>query len=201
MKLTDEILEKVADTLVVWGNKNAEHMRVLLRQRLKHKSSESNLAQSIQSKEATIKGDVVSLAIDLNDYWMFIDLGVKGLVNKSGKLSGSIPTKTYTNKDYPTGFSFKNTVTPPQMINSLQDFISRKGIPTRLSKQQSTSQVIQDSFAMAESMALAIKMKGIDGTKFYTDTFTDESYRELTDSLSSIIGQDIEFRLITEFKR
>jgi len=200
MTLSDEILEKCADVLMEWGNANANEMRRLLRDRLKHKKTESLLAQSIEPKDPTIKNGVVSMAIDLNDYWMYIDLGVKGLRNRSGKTTGSIPTKTYTNKDFPQGFSFRNIGTPPQMINNLQDFIARKGLEARVGN-ESTSKVIQTSFQMAESMATAIKLKGIDGTQFYSDTFNQESYNELTNKLSSIIGQEVEFRLITEFKR
>ena len=198
MKLSDEILDKCADVLLEWGNKNAEQMRVFLRQRLKQKQTESNLAQSIQTKGAIVKGDVVTMTIDLNDYWMFVDLGVRGLKNRS---ASGVPTKTYTNKDFPQGFAFKNTSTPPQMILALQDFIARKGIPARTSKDQSNFDVVVTSFQMASAMADAIKLKGIDGTRFYSDTFNDESYRELTEQLSKVIGQEVEFRLITEFKK
>jgi hypothetical protein len=198
MKLSDEILNKCADVLMEWGNANANEMRRLLRERLKHKKTESSLAQSIDLQDPIIKGGVVSMAIDLNDYWMYIDLGVKGLVNSSAV---GVPTKTYTNKDYPSGFSFKNTSTPPQMITNLQDFIARKGIQARTSKTESGRQVIESSFQMAQAMADAIKLKGLDGTRFYSDTFNDESYNELTNKLSLIIGQEVEFRLITEFKR
>ena len=173
-------------------------MRILLRQRLKQKQTESNLAQSIQAKNPTIKGGVVSMAIDLNDYWMFVDLGVKGLKNVS---AAGVQTKTYTNKDFPQGFSFRNMGTPPQMISNLQDYIARKGIQVRVSKNQSGAEVIRDSFTMAKSMADAIKKKGIDGTQFYSDTFNQESYNELTNKLSTIIGQEVEFKLITEFKK
>jgi len=198
MKISDEILDKCADVLMEWGNENAESMRKLLRERLKHKKTESRLAESIHANAPTIKGGVVTMAIDLNDYWMFIDLGVKGLVNSSAV---GVPTKTYTNKDYPSGFAFKNTSTPPEMITNLQDFIARKGIQARTSKNQSAFDVVVSSFQMASAMADAIKLKGIDGTRFYSDTFNDESYNELTNKLSSIIGQEVEFKLITEFKR
>jgi len=201
MKLSTETLDKVASALKLWGNANAESMRKLLRERVKHKNTESSLAESIEPKDPTIKGNVVSMTIGLNDYWMYIDLGVKGLRNRSAVSTGSVPTKTYTNKDYPQGFKFRNMGTPPQMIDSLQDFIARKGIQARVSEDQSGSEVIQTSFQMAQSMASAIKLKGIDGTKFYTDTFTDEAYSELTTMLSDIIGQDVEFRLITELKK
>ena len=198
MKISDEILDKCADVLLEWGNANANEMRRLLRERLKHKKTESSLAQSIDLQDPIIKGGVVTMAIDLNDYWMFIDLGVKGLVNSSAV---GVPTKTYTNKDYPSAFAFKNTSTPPEMITNLQDFIARKGIQARTSKNQSASDVVVSSFQMASAMADAIKLKGIDGTRFYSDTFNDESYNELTNKLSLIIGQEVEFRLITEFKR
>ena len=201
MKLSDDILEKVAKALTLWGNANAESMRQLLRKRLKQKQTESLLAQSIEPKDAVVKTNSVTMTIGLNDYWMYVDLGVKGLRNRSAISTGSKPTETFTNKDYPQGFKFRNLGTPPQMINNLQDYIARKGIQARVTKSESGSEVIQTSFQMAESMAIAIKLKGIDGTKFYTDTFTDEAYSELTTMLSDIIGQEVEFKLITELKK
>jgi hypothetical protein len=201
MKLSQEILDKVEEALRLWGNDNAEQMRILLRQRLKGKNTESLLAQSIKANDPVVSEDKVTMKIDLNDYWVYVDLGVKGLRNKSGPTTGSVPTKTYTNDEFPQGFKFKNTYTPPQMISNLQDYIARQGIQARVNKSQGASEVILDSFQMAEQMALAIKMKGIDGTKFYTDTFTDQSYAELTNTLSQIIGQEVEFQLITEFKK
>ena len=201
MKLSDEMLEKCASALTLWGNANAESMRKLLRERLKQKQTESLLAQSIEPKDAVVKGNSVSMTIGLNDYWMYVDLGVKGLRNRSAISTGSKPTETFTNKDYPQGFKFRNLGTPPQMIDNLQDYIVRKGIKARVSESESGSEVIQTSFQMAESMAIAIKLKGIDGTKFYTDTFTDEAYSELTTMLSDIIGQEVEFKLVTELKK
>ncbi len=64
MKLSDDILDKCASALKLWGNANAESMRQLLRQRLKHKNTESNLAQSIVLKNPTVKGTVVNMAIE-----------------------------------------------------------------------------------------------------------------------------------------
>ena len=201
MKLSDDILEKVAKALTLWGNANAESMRKLLRERLKQKQTESSLAESIEPKDAVVKGNSVTMTIGLNDYWMYVDLGVKGLRNRSAISTGSKPTETFTNKDYPNGFKFKTMGYPAEMITNLQDYIARKGIQARVSKDQNGNEVIQTSFQMAESMATAIKLKGIDGTKFYTDTFTDESYSELTTMLSDIIGQEVEFKLITELKK
>jgi hypothetical protein len=201
MTLSEEILDTIASALRLWGNANAESMRKLLRQRLKQTQTESGLAQSIKPNNPTIKGGVVSMAIDLNDYWMYIDLGVKGKRNTSAVSTGSKPTETFTNKDFPNGFKFKTMGYPAEMITNLQDYIARKGIQARVSKDQHGNEVIQTSFQMAESMATAIKLKGIDGTKFYTDTFTDEAYGELTTMLSDIIGQDVEFKLVTELKK
>lgn len=188
LNLTQEMVNKAASILTEWGNESAEHMRQLLRQRLKHKQGESNLAQSIQVENTAVTKDTVTFKFTLNDYYMFIDLGVKGLRNKS---------QTYTSKEYPSGFRFRTMETPPSMISSLQNFIDRKGIP----KSQSGSEVIQDSFSMAMSMAEAIKKKGIDGTRFYSDTFDEANFKRLETRLQQGLGQDIEIKIINDFKQ
>jgi hypothetical protein len=192
LNLTQEMVNKAASILTEWGNESAEHMRQLLRQRLKHKQGESNLAQSIQVENTAVTKDTVTFKFTLNDYYMFIDLGVKGLRNKS---------QTYTSKEYPSGFRFRTMSTPPSMINSLQNFIARKGIPVRKSKSQSSSEVIQDSFSMAKAMAEAIKKKGIDGTRFYSDTFDEANFKRLETRLQQGLGQDIEIKIVNDFKQ
>jgi hypothetical protein len=87
------------------------------------------------------------------------------------------------------------------MINSLQNFIARKGITARTSKDQSKSQVIQTSFQMAMSMAEAIKKKGIDGTRFYSDTFDEANFKRLETRLQQGLGKDIEITIVNDFKQ
>ena len=191
MTLTQEMINKAAAILQEWGNESAENMRKLLRQRLKHKVGESNLAQSIQVENTFVSKESVSFKISLNDYYVFIDLGVKGLRNRSA---------TYTSAEFPSGFKFRTMSTPPSMIQSLQNFIARKGIPVRKSKSQSSKEVIKDSFAMAQAMAEAIKKKGIDGTRFYSDTFNEQGYKKLTTKLEQALGQEFEFKIIQQIK-
>jgi len=188
LNLTQEMVNKAASILTEWGNESAEHMRQLLRQRLKHKQGESNLAQSIQVEETFVSKDTVSFKFTLNDYYMFIDLGIKGLRNKS---------QTYTSKEYPSGFRFRTMSTPPSMVASLQNFIARKGLTAK----KSENGVTQTTFQMAMSMAEAIKKKGIDGTRFYSDTFDEANFKRLETRLQQGLGQDIEIKIINDFKQ
>jgi hypothetical protein len=192
MTLTQEMVNKAAAILQEWGNESAENMRKLLRQRVKHKVGESNLAQSIQVENTFVSKEAVSFKINLNDYYVFIDLGVKGLRNRS---------QTYTSAEFPSGFKFRTMSTPPSMIKSLQNFIARKGIPVRKTKSQSSQEVIKDSFAMAQAMAEAIKKKGIDGTRFYSDTFNEQGYKKLTTKLEQALGSEFEFKIIQQIKK
>jgi hypothetical protein len=87
--------------------------------------------------------------------------------------------------------------TPPSMIASLQNFIARKGLTAK----KSESGVTQTTFQMAMSMAEAIKKKGIDGTRFYSDTFDEANFKRLETRLQQGLGQDIEIKIINDFKQ
>jgi hypothetical protein len=195
--LTQDLMEKSADIMLEWGNEMVDHMQDILQQKLKRTQSVSNLAQSIKVVDTHVTSDGLSMQIEMNDYWAYVDLGVKGLRNVSGKKSGSVPTQTYTNHLFPSGFSFKTMKTPGSMIISLQSYISRKGI---LAQKDDNGSRIPSSFEMASSMAIAIKKKGIDGTKFYTDTFTDDNLKDLYLRLEKVLGSEIMIQVIQEIK-
>ena len=122
----------------------------------------------------------------MDDYYIFVDLGVKGTENKS---------KTYTSNDYPAGFQFKNLSTPPQMIDSLKNYISRKGIPLQDLKGNAMT-IEQKAFQMGK----AIKKKGTDGTRFYSDVFNDKGFKRLTDKLEKKLGGDFEAGIVVILK-
>jgi hypothetical protein len=198
---SEHLLEEAAKVMQYWGNEMARSMEDKLNQRLKNTMQESNLAQSIHvDEDSYITKDSVSLTIELNDYYVFVDLGVRGMVNKD---KDGVPTKTYTSKEFPGGFSFHNLGYSQDMINALQLYIARKPNlkkPIRKSPSQKTSEVIEDSFAAAKTMAYFIKKKGLDGTLFYTETFTDAAFNDLVNRLEFVLGNDIELQVTQHFK-
>jgi hypothetical protein len=190
--LTQEMINTTAKVLQEWGNEATAQMQQLLKKRLKQNSQVSQLAESIDWTGSKVTTNGTTAVWNLNDYWIYIDLGVKGVKNRA---------KTYTNVDYPAGFKFKNLGVPPQMRNAMQSYIARKGIKVRQSVRESKQTVIERSFQMAHAMSVAVKKKGIDGTRFYSDVFNDKGFKRLTDVLEEALGQDVEIKIIAELKK
>ena len=191
--LTQKMMHTTASILQEWGRKQTEEMQKLLLARVKRGNATDNLlARSIIFDGSKVTTNGSTAIWNLNDYWIYVDLGVKGVKNRS---------KTYTSVDYPSGFKFKNLGVPPQMRNAMQDYISRKGIKVRDSKGESKQTVIERSFQMAHAMSVAVKKKGIDGTRFYSDVFNDKGFKRLTDVLEEALGQEVEIKIIAELKK
>jgi hypothetical protein len=190
--LTQEMINTTAKVLQEWGNEATAQMQQLLKKRLKQNSQVSQLAESIDWTGSKVTTNGTTAVWNLNDYWIYIDLGVKGTKNRA---------KTYTNVDYPAGFKFKNLGVPPQMRNAMQSYIARKGIKVRQSVRESKQTVIERSFQMAHAMSVAVKKKGIDGTRFYSDVFNDKGFKRLTDKLEKALGQEVEIKIIAELKK
>ena len=188
MPLSQELITKAQNILQEWSNEATAEMQRLLNERLKKNQYESALSQSInfEGTDATAEGAVATWSLD--DYYVYVDLGVKGVQNKS---------RTYTSAEYPQGFQFRNLGAPPQMIDSLQNYIARKGIQVIPKGDKS---VIEESFSMAKSMAYFIKKKGTDGTRFYSDVFNDKGFKRLTDKLERSIGGEFEVKIIAQLK-
>ena len=199
MPLSQELITKAQNILQEWSNEATAEMQRLLNERLKKNQYESALSQSInfEGTDATAEGAVATWSLD--DYYVYVDLGVKGYGNKS---------KTYTSDEFPQGFQFKNygkkpkgnkpiSGAPSPMVEALQNYIARKGIQVIPKGDKS---VIEESFSMAKTMAYFIKKKGTDGTRFYSDVFNDKGFKRLTDKLERSIGGEFEVKIIAQLK-
>lgn len=187
MSISKELLDKTSTIVTDWANDAVKQMRKLLRERSKS-GDDSMLAQSINFNGTKITSDGVQLVWDIDDYYIYIDLGVKGYNNTS---------KTRVGPEKPSGFKFKNASTPKQMINSLKDYISRNGIPLDVHEGQTTLEALE---AKAYSMAKAIKRKGINATGFYSDVFNQKNFDSLADKLSTVLGEAISVKIVSSFQ-
>lgn len=192
MSLPQSIIDKAAAVLQEWGNEATFEMQRILKTRLKQNAQASELAQSIDFTGSEVTTNGATAMWNLNDYWIYVDLGVKGVQNKS---------RTYTSTDFPAGFRFKTLGVGFKMASAMQNYIARKGIKVRQSKSESGKSVKANSFKMAYAMSRAVKKKGIDGTRFYSDVFNAKGFKRLTDKLETALGQEIEVRILTELKR
>ena len=184
--LTDELYEKMITIVQDWANDSLDEARKNLRSRLKT-HQESELAQSLQFDSIINNNGTVRVSWSMDDYGYFVDLGVRGTVNR---------VNTFTNEEFPSGFQFKNARTPKQMINTMRDYISRKGLPITQRKNQSPLEALEQQ---AWSMAKAIKRKGISGTRFYSDVFNEQKYQELMDTLARELSLDLEIKVSASF--
>ena len=187
--LTQQMMQITANVLQEWGMEATAEMQRLLLARVKRGNKTDNLlARSIIFDGSKVTTNGTTAVWNLNDYWVYVDLGVKGVSNRS---------KTYTNKDFPSGFKFKNLGVPPQMKNAMQDYITRKGMDVETNKGEAKKDAVK---RMAYGMAKAVKKKGIDGTRFYSDVFNDKGFKRLNDKLEKALGQEIEIKIIANFK-
>jgi hypothetical protein len=187
--LTQEMMQITAKVLQEWGRKQTEEMQKLLLARVKRGNKTDNLlARSIIFDGTKITTQGTTAVWDLNDYWMYVDLGVKGVKNRS---------KTYTSVDAPAGFQFKTLGVGFKMLHAFTDYITRKGIKVIT---EPGERVIEAQFSMAHAMAKAVKKKGIDGTRFYSDVFNDKGFKRLNDMLEKALGQEIEIKIIADIK-
>ncbi len=188
--INQEIIQTTASILQEWGNEATVQMKKLLSQRLVS-NRDIALSQSIDWTGTKVSVQGTTAIWNLNDYWIYVDLGVKGVNNRS---------KTYVSKDYPQGFKYKNLGTPPAMIKSLSDYIARKGIPVTKSKRNPRESNKDANLRLAKRMSYFIKRKGITGTRFYSDVFNEYGFKRLTDKLQNALGAEVEIRILADFK-
>jgi len=187
--LTQEMMQITASVLQEWGTKQTEQMQKLLLARVKRGNATDNLlARSIIFDGSKVTTNGTTAVWNLNDYWVYVDLGVKGVKNKS---------KTYTSPDFPSGFKFKTLGVGFKMLHAFTDYITRKGIKVITAPGE---RVIEAQFSMAHAMAKAVKKKGIDGTRFYSDVFNEAGFKRLNDILEKALGQEIEITIIANLK-
>ena len=187
--LTQEMMQITANVLQEWGMEATAEMQKLLLARVKRGNKTDNLlARSIIFDGSKVTTQGTTAIWNLNDYWVYVDLGVKGVQNKS---------KTYTSVDAPAGFKFKTLGVGFKMLHAFTDYIARKGIKVIT---EPGERVIEAQFSMAHAMAKAVKKKGLDGTRFYSDVFNEKGFKRLTDKLENALGQEIEITIIANLK-
>lgn len=129
-----------------------------------------DLSSSIRAEEVIIDGSSLTIPILLNDYWKFIDQGVKGTEGGKGK------------------FQFKTKYPSKKMALSILLWMRRRGIRARefgkyrvekTRTEQKDERIARklkktdSAKAMAYAISTNIKKKGIKPTKFMTNAVRD----------------------------
>ena len=135
----------------------------------KSKISASDLGKSIKFK-VEVKKSVTSLTFTMNDYWEYVDAGVRGVGGTKANGEAWKVKKVTNNK-----FKYRDKMPPAKAFSG---FMYKKGIQGRNKKGQFISRK-STMFAIAKS----VYHTGIKTTNFFTDAFYDQ-----IDKVSSDLG-------------
>ena len=123
------------------------------------------LSKSIIAMPVQILGTVYSISISLNDYYKFVDKGVKGWQNEKG---GDSP---YQFKDYKGGGKKSS-----KMIDAIRQWVISQSLQSRVIKHPITKRekfqksITDTSWQTAFIISRSIKKKGLRPTHFWSDT-------------------------------
>ena len=155
----------------------------------KNKIKDSNLSKSIKYSVKT-KDDKTSLVFKMNDYWTYVDAGVRGVGGtKADKVvdGKAVKGEKWKLKKVTTNkYRYTNKMPPASAFSS---WAVRKGIAPRNKKGQFTTRKSMQ-FAIAKS----VYHTGVKTTNFFTDAFYNQ-IDTITDDLGEALILDIENRL------
>jgi hypothetical protein len=163
-----------------WANTSIQIMRGIITRKARTRQA-STLAADLAPKPIANGIQIVTF----QDYWDFVNQGVKGVFNKSKA----------PNSDY----SFKNLGVSPDMLASFKEYIARTG--SRGLKKQSLIRKNKKKQAdiitkEAMSMAVATKIGGIKPMNFVEPAVGTKRLKILNKALSKEIGTKIKLAII-----
>jgi hypothetical protein len=174
--MSSEITEKIAKVLDEWAKDRVKNATDLLdKQGIPYSSP---LNQSIQTTELKVLGLNVGIGFTANDYYIYLDEGVRGLKNKV-KTSGL--------------FSFKTPFPSRDMIKNLKEYIPR--YPNNSAFPKPNKYTVEKA---AIGMAYAVKQKGVNQKPFWKPTFNEASFNDLANMLEDALGEQINLTLTIE---
>jgi len=183
-----EDIQEVATTPI--GKAAEEFTKTLIdqmKENVPKAGTQGNLAASIQP---TIKfeGPNITILIEMNDYWDFVNAGVDGVEQSAG-------AKTNV---FGSTYSFKNLGVGKSMLDSFKGtgsffgWMAQKGI-TSLTFGGETHQLVTESDfkSAAYVLARATKKKGIQPSGFVDDALSEEKIQGFEEKLLDAFEQII----------
>jgi hypothetical protein len=163
-----------------WANESIGIMRKIITRKARTRQA-STLASDLVPKPIANGIQIVTM----QDYWDFVNQGVKGVYNKSKA----------PNSDY----SFKNLGVSPDMLASFKDYIARTGSKglrkqTLIRKNKKKQADIITKEAM--SMAVATKIGGIKPMNYVEPAVGTKRLKILNKALSKELGNKIKLAII-----
>jgi hypothetical protein len=167
-----EIDEIVTDIVKDWLEERTNQMKAILESKGISPKSGAILPQDIRVPPINITATNYQAQLELEDYYEFVDEGVKGVQNQRPN----------------TGrFSFKNDKPNKKMAMSLMDWAAR-GAHKGITK--------DNALGYAYGRAVNIKRRGIRETRFFRDSTEDRYTEQLITSLQNALGNSFEVSII-----
>ena len=185
---TKDLKSGVDAVFLNWANESIEIMRGIITRKARTKQA-STLASSMSPELITNGIQIIG-----EDYWAYVDEGVKGVFNQA--------------KAPNSQFSFKNLGVSPNMLKSFKDYIARTGMKTarigskrkslyktnKKTKQKTAKMDVIEQAAM--SMAVATKIGGIKPMNFYKPALGAKRLKLLNKALSKEMAVKIRLAII-----
>jgi hypothetical protein len=170
--MSAEITKTISEVLKQWALEREEKAIETLDSQFAVKPL---LGQSITTTELKVEGLNIGIGFTADDYYIYLDEGVRGLKNKV-KNSGV--------------FSFKTPFPSRDMIKNLKDYIPR--YPNNNAFPKPKKDTIEKA---AIRMAYAVKQKGVNQKPFWKPTFNEAAFNDLASRLEEALGEDINLTL------
>jgi hypothetical protein len=161
----------ISNTLTVFLRERIKEMKKTLSDN-NITQTNSILHQSIELKDTTIKGNEYTAGIIMEDYYVFIDQGVKGI----GKAPHDKGMKKASGE-----YQFKTPFVNRKMVDSIREWGSRK-------PRAGVTKANMNSVAYLT--AKKVKRVGIEQTMFFTDATTPEKLAKLEQDLIKNLGDN-----------
>ena len=143
-----------------------------------------SLASSIKFETTETKNGII-IEVFVNDYYKFIDKGVKGIGRN--------------NKNTTSPYKFR-TLNPSQShVSAIRKWINRNGIKARATDVKKYGAVGRENRqpqdkSLAYIIARSIKSKGLERTGFWTDSI-EQTFKDFDVKMSQALGIDIRVNL------
>jgi hypothetical protein len=185
-----KVLGQSADKIMLeWANESIAIMRKIITRKARTKQA-STLAADLVPKPFPIdaNGNLRIEIVTMQDYWQFVDEGVKGVYNKS--------------KAPKSPFSFRNLGVSPDMLSSFKQYIARTGSKglrkqtlIRKNKKKQADLITKEAMAMA----VATKIGGIRPMNFVEPAVGAKRLKKLSEAMSKEIGKRVSASIVSEF--
>lgn len=150
------------------------------------RTASGELEDSIQPTEVSIFGKVYQISLNINDYFRYVDLGVKGWQNEK---AGNTP------------YQFKKGGIGPKspMVIAIRKWLIREGLKgkgrenkTGSRRDKKRNSIADTSTRAAIGISQGIRKKGLKGSRFWTET-----RNEMVPIVQNELGKALKIDIIT----